>query len=242
MDNRTQPGPGRGRDPRAARSNRRSPSSRRERLLALKPRKLAASVPMRTEPPQARRPTSRPARPTVPRPSLPASRPARPKTPPPTEPKARPATEPTIGPDAPPEAPQPPWLLRMLVVLDGVQFFWLFGLRPHRHYLSGLSHRPELAPVLLSLLGGVALIFVWNRCRWAGWIVLLVNLLEVSLLRPYSCLTLLYAAWALTEPAVVRAWRGARTPVAPRPGAGRALWHSPAGEEGGIATPKEERM
>ena len=240
MDSRTQPGPGRGRDPRAARSNKRSPSSRRERLLTLKPRKLCA--PARTERPPARRATSRRPRPTVPRSSPPTARPTRPKTPPPTEPKAPPATEPTVGPDAAPETPQPPWLLRLLVVLDGVQFFWLFCLRPQRHYLSGLSHRPELAPVLLSLLGGVALIFVWNRCRWGGWIVLLVNLLEVSLLRPYSCLTLLYAAWALTEPAVVRAWRGARTPVAPRPGAGRAPWHSRAEEEGGIAVPDEERM
>ncbi len=191
MAQRTQPGAGRPEGSGAHRGTKRNRPSRREPLLSFEPRKRAVS--------------SRPGKPKPP--PKPPSKVGRPRRPPhapiPPAPPG-PATEP----EAPPrERSYPPWQLVLLILAYGVQFFWLFCTRPARHIFATMMRHPEGVPVVLSLFGGLALFFIWHRCRWAGWIVLLVGLLELTMLRPWSAVCLLYATWALAQPSVHSTWR-----------------------------------
>ena len=121
-----------------------------------------------------------------------------------------PKAEPNAGSDhegSPRERSYPPWQLILLIFAYAIQFFWLFCTRPARHLFTGVMRHPETVPMILSLFGGLALFFIWHRCRWAGWIILVVGLLELTMLRPWSAVCLIYAAWALAQPSVYGNWR-----------------------------------
>ncbi len=195
MAQRTQPGAGRREGSSASNSTARTRPARRERLLTLTPR-----------------PRSAPPPPAEPR--------GRQKPPPldPPRPKTTPAATEPGAPESPsPDRTYPPWQVMLLVGAYAVQFFWVLGTKPVRHFPATLFTHPEPVPAVLSIIGGLALILLWHRCRWAGWIVLLVGLLQLGMFLPWSALFLAYGAWALSEPSVSAAMRGGPAEVSAPP-------------------------